>query len=110
MQSGQNLGPRGTRRDADDRPSEISQLLETGDIPGELDAVGAVMIAVVFKGNQQGLPPHIEVILAPAIDDDGDLRSRPGETRLNDLMTRISRDQDRKAFEGWTFKGGPADA
>ena len=25
-------------------------------------------------------------------------------------MNRISRDQDRKAFEGWTFKGGPADA
>jgi len=25
-------------------------------------------------------------------------------------MSRISRDQDRKAFKGWTFKGGPADA
>jgi hypothetical protein len=32
------------------------------------------------------------------------------ESHLNDLMSRISRDQDRKAFEGWTFKGGPADA
>jgi hypothetical protein len=29
------------------------------------------------------------------------------ESRLNDLMNRISRDQDRKAFEGWTFKEAP---
>src|SRR3546814_5465975 len=31
------------------------------------------------------------------------------ESRLNDLTGRISRVQDRQGFDGWTFKGGPAD-
>jgi hypothetical protein len=41
---------------------------------------------------------------------DAAMKDPAWESRLNDLMSRISRDQDRKAFEGWTFKGGPADA
>ena len=41
---------------------------------------------------------------------DAAMKDPAWESRLNDLMNRISRDQDRKAFEGWTFKGGPADA
>lgn len=31
------------------------------------------------------------------------------EAGLNELMDRIDRDQDRKAFAGWTFRGGPGD-
>lgn len=30
------------------------------------------------------------------------------EAHLNDLIGRLSRDQDRKAFEGWSFKSTPA--
>jgi hypothetical protein len=41
---------------------------------------------------------------------DAAMKDPAWESRLNDLMDRISRDQDRKAFDGWTFKGGPADA
>ena len=41
---------------------------------------------------------------------DAAMKDPAWESHLNDLMSRISRDQDRKAFEGWTFKGGPADA
>src|SRR3546814_1143994 len=40
---------------------------------------------------------------------DAAMKDPAWESRLNDLMGRISRDQDRKAFDGWTFKGGPAD-
>src|SRR3546814_16630771 len=32
------------------------------------------------------------------------------ESRLNDLMGRISRHQDHKALDGWPLLGGPADA
>ena len=31
------------------------------------------------------------------------------EAGLNELMDRIDRDQDRKAFAGWTFRGGAGD-
>src|SRR3546814_1068867 len=41
---------------------------------------------------------------------DAAMKDPAWESHLNDLMSRISRDQDRKAFEDWTFKGGPADA
>ena len=41
---------------------------------------------------------------------DAAMKDPTWESRLTDLLDRISRDQDRKAFEGWTFKGGPADA
>ena len=41
---------------------------------------------------------------------DAAMKDPAWESRLTDLMNRISRDQDRKAFEDWTFKGGPADA
>ena len=41
---------------------------------------------------------------------DAAMKDPAWESRLNDLMDRMSRDQDRKAFEGWAFKGGPADA
>src|SRR3546814_19428440 len=41
---------------------------------------------------------------------DAAMKDPAWESLLNDLMSRISRDQDRKAFESWTFKGGPADA
>ena len=41
---------------------------------------------------------------------DAAMKDTAWETRLNELMERIGRDQDRKAFAGWTFKGGPADA
>ncbi|MFX8620550.1 mobilization protein, partial [Acinetobacter baumannii] len=41
---------------------------------------------------------------------DAAMKDPAWESRLTDLMNRISRDQDHKAFEGWTFKGGPADA
>lgn len=40
---------------------------------------------------------------------DAAMKDAGWETRLNELMARISRDQDRKAFDGWTFKGAPAD-
>lgn len=32
------------------------------------------------------------------------------ESRLNELMARINREQDHKAFEGWCFKGERRDA
>ena len=41
---------------------------------------------------------------------DAAMKDPAWESRLNDLMDRMSRDQDRKAFEGWAFKGGPTDA
>lgn len=41
---------------------------------------------------------------------DAAMKDAGWENHLNELIARISRDQDRKAFEGWTFKGGPIDA
>src|SRR3546814_11693527 len=41
---------------------------------------------------------------------DAAMKDPAWESRLNDLMRRISRDQDRKSLDGWTSKGGPADA
>lgn len=40
---------------------------------------------------------------------DAAMKDSEWENHLNELMRRISRDQDKKAFEGWTFKGAPAD-
>ena len=40
---------------------------------------------------------------------DAAMKDPAWENRLTELMARISRDQDRKAFDGWTFKGGPTD-
>lgn len=40
---------------------------------------------------------------------DAAMKDAAWEAHLTELMRRISRDQDHKAFEGWTFKGGPAD-
>ena len=40
---------------------------------------------------------------------DAAMKDAEWEKRLGVLMDRISRDQDRKAFEGWTFRGGLAD-
>ena len=40
---------------------------------------------------------------------DAAMKDAEWENRLNVLMERISRDQDRKAFDGWTFRGGTAD-
>ena len=40
---------------------------------------------------------------------DAAMKDAGWENHLNELMRRISRDQDKKAFEGWTFKGAPAD-
>lgn len=40
---------------------------------------------------------------------DAAMKDPEWESHLTDLMHRITRDQDRKAFDGWTFKGGPAD-
>ena len=40
---------------------------------------------------------------------DAAMKDTGWEARLNELMDRIGRDQDRKAFEGWTFRGGTAD-
>ena len=40
---------------------------------------------------------------------DAAMKDAEWENRLNTLMERISRDQDRKAFAGWTFRGGAAD-
>jgi hypothetical protein len=41
---------------------------------------------------------------------DAAMKDAAWEKHLGELMGRISRDQDHKAFEGWTFKGGPVDA
>src|SRR3546814_16110239 len=41
---------------------------------------------------------------------DAAMKDPPWESHLNDLMSRISHDQDRKAFESWPFQGGPAAA
>src|SRR3546814_13788677 len=38
---------------------------------------------------------------------DAAMKDHAWESHLNDLMSRISRDQARQAFESWTFKGGP---
>ena len=38
---------------------------------------------------------------------DAAMKDPAWETRLNELMDRIGRDQDRKAFQGWTFRGSP---
>ena len=40
---------------------------------------------------------------------DAAMKDAEWEGRLNTLMNRISRDQDHKAFAGWTFRGGTAD-
>lgn len=40
---------------------------------------------------------------------DAAMKDPEWENRLNVLMDRISRDQDRKAFAGWTFRGGTGD-
>ena len=40
---------------------------------------------------------------------DAAMKDPEWENRLNVLMDRISRDQDRKAFVGWTFRGGTGD-
>lgn len=41
---------------------------------------------------------------------DAAMKDPEWENHLHELMSRISRDQDRKAFEGWTFKGGARNA
>lgn len=40
---------------------------------------------------------------------DAAMKDAEWEKRLHTLMDRISRDQDRKAFTGWTFRGGTGD-
>ncbi len=40
---------------------------------------------------------------------DAAMKDAEWEKRLKVLMDRISRDQDRKAFDGWTFRGGTGD-
>lgn len=40
---------------------------------------------------------------------DAAMKDAEWEKRLNVLMERITRDQDRKAFDGWTFRGGTDD-
>lgn len=40
---------------------------------------------------------------------DAAMKDAEWEKRLNMLMDRINRDQDRKAFDGWTFRGGTGD-
>lgn len=40
---------------------------------------------------------------------DAAMKEAEWEDRLNVLMERISREQDHKAFAGWTFRGGTAD-
>ena len=40
---------------------------------------------------------------------DAAMKDAEWEKRLGVLMDRIRRDQDRKAFDGGTFRGGPAD-
>ncbi len=40
---------------------------------------------------------------------DAAMKDAEWEGRLNTLMDRISRDQDRNAFAGWTFRGGTGD-
>lgn len=41
---------------------------------------------------------------------DAAMKDPSWEANLNELLSRISRDQDRKAFDGWTFMGGNTDA
>ena len=40
---------------------------------------------------------------------DAAMKDAEWEERLHTLTDRISRDQDRKAFAGWTFRGGTGD-
>lgn len=40
---------------------------------------------------------------------DAAMKDEVWEAHLNELMSRISREQDRKAFQGWGFKGGRSD-
>ncbi len=40
---------------------------------------------------------------------DAAMKDAEWENRLNVLMDRISREQDHKAFAGWTFRGGAGD-
>src|SRR3546814_12576528 len=40
---------------------------------------------------------------------DAAMKDTAWESRLNDLMGRISGDEDRKALHGWTVQGDPAD-
>ncbi len=40
---------------------------------------------------------------------DAAMKDAEWEGRLNVLMERISREQDHKAFAGWTFRGAAAD-
>ena len=43
-------------------PAELIEILETTDVIGELDRVGAMMVSVVFDGELDVLPTHVEVI------------------------------------------------
>ena len=40
---------------------------------------------------------------------DAAMKDAEWEKRLGVLMERITRDQDHKAFAGWTFRGGAGD-
>ena len=40
---------------------------------------------------------------------DAAMKDAEWEHRLNTLMERISREQDHKAFDGWSFRGGTGD-
>lgn len=40
---------------------------------------------------------------------DAAMKDAEWERQLNTLMDRITRDQDLKAFAGWTFRGGTGD-
>ena len=62
MQSVDDLVARGVRRHPDDDPAEVCKFLEAGDVLGELDTVGSVVVPVVLGGDLQVLPAHIEVV------------------------------------------------
>ena len=40
---------------------------------------------------------------------DAAMKDAEWERRLNELLSRVTREQDKKAFEGWSFQGGKAD-
>lgn len=40
---------------------------------------------------------------------DAAMKDAAWEARLNELLSRISREQDKKTFEGWLFQGGKGD-
>src|SRR3546814_10348238 len=82
------------------RISDWSSDVCSSDLKARLQALEARAATLNRKADARR-----KIILGGLLPDAA-MKDPAWESHLNDLMSRISRDQDRKAFESWTFKGG----